>query len=135
MQFTEPLWVSGDPARLIEVVSNLLNNAAAYTPTGGHIWLSAFTDGPTVIVRVRDDGIGIPLEMLSRVFELFTRAAPAGDSGAGLGIGLALVRRLVELHGGTVEATSDGPKKGSEFIVRLPLLPNPQAETEVAEVA
>lgn len=124
VQFTEPLWVSGDPARLIEVVSNLLNNAATYTPKGGHIWLSAAKEGQTVTVRIRDDGVGIPKEMLSRVFELFTRAAPVGDSGAGLGIGLALVRRLVELHGGTVEATSDGPDKGSEFIVRLPLLSN-----------
>lgn len=133
VQFTEPLWVSGDPARLIEVVSNLLNNAATYTPKGGHIWFSAAKEGQTVTVRVRDDGVGIPKEMLSRVFELFTRAAPAGDSSAGLGIGLALVRRLVELHGGAVEATSDGPNKGSEFVVRLPLLPNgPDAEPNAA---
>ena len=123
----------GDPARLIEVVSNLLNNAATYTPKGGRIWLSAAKEGQTVTVRIRDDGMGIPKEMLSRVFELFARAAPAEDSSAGLGIGLALVRRLVELHGGTVEATSDGPGKGSEFIVRLPLLPNgPEAGSGAA---
>lgn len=131
--FPEPLWVIGDPARLIEVVSNLLNNAATYTPKGGRIWLSAAKEGQTVTVRIRDDGMGIPKEMLSRVFELFARAAPAEDSSAGLGIDLALVRRLVELHGGTVEATSDGPGKGSEFIVRLPLLPNgPEAESGAA---
>lgn len=131
--FPEPLWVIGDPARLIEVVSNLLNNAATYTPKGGRIWLSAAKEGQTVTVRIRDDGMGIPKEMLSRVFELFARAAPAEDSSAGLGIGLALVRRLVELHGGTVEATSDGPGKGSEFIVRLPLLPNgPEAGSGAA---
>ncbi len=131
--FPEPLCVIGDPARLIEVVSNLLNNAATYTPKGGRIWLSAAKEGQTVTVRIRDDGMGIPKEMLSRVFELFARAAPAEDSSAGLGIGLALVRRLVELHGGTVEATSDGPGKGSEFIVRLPLLPNgPEAGSGAA---
>ena len=131
--FPEPLWVIGDPARLIEVVSNLLNNAATYTPKGGRIWLSAAKEGQTVTVRIRDDGMGIPKEMLSRVFELFARAAPAEDSSAGLGIGLALVRRLVELHGGTVEATSDGPGKDSEFIVRLPLLPNgPEAGSGAA---
>lgn len=131
--FPEPLWVIGDPARLIEVVSNLLNNAATYTPKGGRIWLSAAKEGQTATVRIRDDGMGIPKEMLSRVFELFARAAPAEDSSAGLGIGLALVRRLVELHGGTVEATSDGPGKGSEFIVRLPLLPNgPEAGSGAA---
>lgn len=118
----EPLWVSADPARLVEVVSNLLNNAATYTPRGGHIRLSAVGDGQTVTVRIRDDGVGIPAEMLSRVFKLFTRVTAAEDRTAGLGIGLALVRRLVELHGGTVEATSEGANKGSEFIVRLPRL-------------
>lgn len=117
----EPLWVHGDPARLIEVVTNLLNNAAAYTPMGGHIRISAAAEGETAVVRIRDNGVGIAKEMLSRVFELFTRADPIGGNGAGLGIGLALVRRLVELHGGTVEATSDGLDRGSEFVVRLPL--------------
>lgn len=133
VQFTEPLWVSADPARLIEVISNLLNNAATYTPKGGYIWASAAKEGQTVTVRIRDNGVGIPKEMLSRVFELFARSDPAGASSAGLGIGLALVRRLVELHGGTVEATSDGPAKGSEFVVRLPMLSNdPDAEPDAA---
>lgn len=122
-EVTEPLWVSGDPARLVQVVSNLVINAAKYTPEGGHIWVSEGREGETVTLRIRDDGVGIPKEMLSQVFELFTQVDPAADSGAGgLGIGLYLVRRLVELHGGSVEAASDGFNKGSEFIVRLPRL-------------
>lgn len=126
----EPLWISGDPTRLVQIVSNLLINAASYTPEGGHIWFSAAREGEMVAVRIRDDGVGIPMEMLSRVFELFTKVAPAGDSTAGgLGIGLALVQQLVELHGGTVEATSGGPGMGSEFTVRLPLL----SDSSVAE--
>lgn len=124
VQSPEPLWVSGDPSRLVQVISNLLTNAAKFTPEGGHISLSAAGEGDTVTVRIRDDGIGIPKEMLSRVFDLFTQLDPTqGVSTGGLGIGLALVRRLVELHGGSIEATSDGSNKGSEFIVRLPLLP------------
>lgn len=120
---SEPVWVSGDPTRLVQVVSNLLTNAARYTPEGGHIWCSAARGDGTATIRIRDDGIGIQKEMLSSIFELFTRAASAGDDSVrGLGIGLTLVRRLVELHGGTVEATSEGPSKGSELIVRLPLL-------------
>lgn len=121
--FDSPLWVSGDPTRLVQVVSNLLTNAAKYTPEGGHIWISAAVEGGATAIRVRDDGVGIPQEMLSRVFDLFTRVEPAADSRAeGLGIGLALVRRLVELHGGTVEVTSEGRGRGSEFVVRLPPL-------------
>jgi PAS domain S-box-containing protein len=124
-QSTEPLWVSGDPSRLVQVVSNLLTNAAKFTPEGGHIWLSAAREGETVTGRIRDNGVGIPKEMLSQVFELFRQGNPAGDSSSGgLGIGLYLVRRLVELHGGSVEATSDGSNRGSEFVVRLPLLSN-----------
>ena len=124
-QFTQPFWVSGDPSRLVQVVSNLLANASKYTPKGGHIWLSAAREGETVAVRIRDDGVGIPKEMLTRVFDLFTQVAPGRDGSAGgLGIGLALVRRLVELHHGTVEVTSDGPGMGSEFVVRVPLLSN-----------
>jgi PAS domain S-box-containing protein len=122
---TDPLWVSGDPTRLAQVVSNLLTNAAKYTPNGGHIRLTAAREEWAAVVRVRDDGAGIPQEMLSRVFDLFTQIGAAGDAQAGgLGIGLALVRRLVELHGGTVAAYSDGPGRGSEFVVRLPLLPD-----------
>ena len=124
-QFTQPLWVSGDSSRLVQVVSNLLTNAAKYTPEGGHIWLSAAREGAAVVVRIRDDGVGIPKEMLSRVFDMYTQVNPAGGSSAGgLGIGLTVVRQLVELHCGTVEVTSDGSGQGSEFVVRLPLLSN-----------
>lgn len=119
--FASPLWVSGDPIRLVQVVANLLTNAAKYTPEGGHILISATGEAGVAVIRVRDDGVGIPREMLSRVFDLFTRVGPAADGRAeGLGIGLALVRRLVELHGGTVEAISEGSGRGSEFVVRLP---------------
>lgn len=119
---SEPVCVRGDATRLVQVVSNLLTNAAKYTPEGGHIWCSTAKEDGTATIRIRDDGIGIHEEMLSRIFELFTRVTSSGDDDVrGLGIGLALVRRLVELHGGTVEATSEGPSKGSELIVRLPL--------------
>ena len=132
-QFLEPLWVSGDPTRLVQVVSNLLTNAAKYTPEGGNIWLSAAREDGVVAIRIRDNGVGIPKEMLSRVFDLFTQIESAGGSRAGgLGIGLTLVRRLVELHGGTVHVTSDGPNHGSEFFVRLPALPT---EPDAASLA
>ena len=124
-QSPEPLCVNGDSTRLVQVVSNLLTNAAKYTPQGGHIRLTAVRKDGAAAVFIRDDGVGIPKEMLSRVFDLFAQAEPAGEGSAGgLGIGLALARRLVELHGGTVEVISDGPGQGSEFVVRLPLLPN-----------
>jgi len=120
----EPLWVSGDPIRLVQVVSNLLVNALKFTPEGGHIRCTTAREDGVAVLRVRDDGAGISQEMLSRVFDLFTQLGAAGEGRAGgLGIGLSLVRRLVELHGGTVAALSDGPGRGSEFVVRLPLLP------------
>ena len=119
-----PLWVSGDPARLAQVLSNLLSNAAKFTPDEGHIFLTVLSDGPMAAIRIRDDGQGIAQELLTRVFDLFAQGNPVGDhSAGGLGIGLALVRRLVEMHRGTVAAFSDGPGRGSEFVVRLPLLP------------
>ena len=119
-QFPEPLWVSGDPSRLVQVVSNLLTNAAKYTPEGGHILLSAAREDGATAIHVRDNGVGIPMEMLSRVFDLFVQVESASDNSAGgLGLGLTLVRRLVELHGGTVHVTSEGPGQGSEFVVRL----------------
>lgn len=115
-----------DPARLTQVLSNLLNNAARYTEPGGRIRLVARfedgADGGRAIISVKDTGIGIPPEMLPQVFEMFTQVNPSEErSQGGLGIGLTLVKRLVELHGGRVEARSEGPGKGSEFVVTLPL--------------
>jgi signal transduction histidine kinase len=119
----EPIYLDADATRLAQVFSNLLNNAAKYTEKGGSISLTAHRQNSEAIVSVRDTGIGIPAENLRNIFELFSQAAPALErSQGGLGIGLSLVRRLVELHGGCVDARSDGPGKGSEFTVRLPAL-------------
>src|SRR5262249_20675881 len=108
----EPVRLEADPTRLTQVLSNLLTNAAKYTPEGGHIWLSAEQQDGEVVVRVRDDGLGIPPEVLPRVFDLFVQAEDsAGHSHGGLGIGLALVKSLVEMHGGKVGVRSDGPGK------------------------
>ena len=118
---TEPVYLEADLTRLAQVLQNLLNNAAKYTPPGGRIELHAGFDGHSVAIRVVDSGIGIPREMLPRVFDMFTQVDRSIErSSGGLGIGLTLVQRLVELHGGTVEARSEGQDKGSEFIVRLP---------------
>jgi signal transduction histidine kinase len=117
-----PIRLEVDPVRLAQVVSNLLNNAAKYTEAGGHITLTVETVGSEVAVRVRDTGLGIPPELLSRVFDLFTQVDQTLDrSQGGLGIGLTLVKRLVELHGGRVTAASEGLGRGSEFTVYLPL--------------
>jgi signal transduction histidine kinase/DNA-binding response OmpR family regulator len=119
----EPLRVNGDAARLAQVLTNLLNNAAKYTDEGGRIGLTVGLEQGWVVCRVTDTGVGIPPEMLSAVFNLFTQADRSLDrSQGGLGIGLTLVRRLVEMHGGTVHAHSEGPGRGSEFVVRLPAL-------------
>ncbi|MFM0309463.1 PAS domain S-box protein [Paraburkholderia sp. RL17-383-BIF-A] len=118
----EPLYLIADPTRLSQMILNLLNNAAKYTPPGGSISLAAEREGDEAVIVVRDSGIGIPREHLDSVFEMFSQLAPALDrSQGGLGIGLALVRGLAELHGGTVAAFSDGPGTGSEFVIRLPL--------------
>ena len=117
-----PLWVEGDPARLTQVVVNLLNNAAKYTDPGGQVWLKLGHQDGRATVQVRDNGIGIDAETLPRVFELFAQAERSrGRSQGGLGVGLALVRRLVELHNGTITAHSAGLNQGSEFVVGLPL--------------
>ncbi len=119
---TGPVYLDGDPVRLAQVFSNLLNNAAKYTEAGGRIRLAVERQGSDVVVGVRDTGVGIPADMLPRVFDLFTQVDSARKwAQGGLGIGLTLVRRLVEMHGGSVEARSDGPGKGSEFVVRLPV--------------
>jgi PAS domain S-box-containing protein len=118
----EPVWLDADPVRLTQVFSNLLNNAAKYTRDGGRISLTASLAEQRVVVIIQDNGIGISPEMLPRVFEIFTQAKPAlMRSQGGLGIGLSLARALVELHGGSIEARSDGPGRGSEFAVRLPV--------------
>ena len=113
------------------MVANLLNNASKYTDRGGKIWISGAREEGRAVLRVRDTGIGIGADVLPRVFDLFTQADRSLDrSHGGLGIGLCLVKKLVDLHGGSVEAHSDGPGKGSEFIVRLQLAEAPaEAET------
>ena len=118
----EALYVEGDKTRLAQVLSNLLANSAKYTPDGGRIWLTISRQENDAVIRVRDTGMGIPTEMLPLIFEMFTQVdRNMGRSQGGLGIGLGLVDRLVQMHGGTVEAHSDGPGKGSEFVVKLPL--------------
>ncbi len=134
-QAQEPLTLDADMVRLAQVFANLLNNAAKYTPSGGRIALSTRREGDEAVVTVRDTGVGIPADMLPRVFDMFTQVeGEARRAQGGLGIGLALVRTLVELHGGRVEARSEGPGKGSVFIVRLPLALDRGADrTEAAQ--
>jgi PAS domain S-box-containing protein len=120
----ESLLLEADPVRLSQVFGNLLTNAAKYTERGGRVSVAAERDGPEAVVRVRDSGIGIAPEMLSRIFELFVQADPTTTKAqGGLGIGLTLVKSLVEMHQGTIAARSDGVGQGSEFVVRLPLAP------------
>jgi len=117
-----PLWVRGDLTRLTQVIVNLLNNSAKYTPQGGLIELSARQENNDAVIRVRDSGSGIPRDLLPRVFDLFTQGQRSLDrSEGGIGVGLALVQRIVELHGGSVAAFSEGVGRGSEFVVRIPL--------------
>jgi two-component system CheB/CheR fusion protein len=122
----KPVWVRGDPLRLEQVVANLLNNAAKFTRPGGRIWLSLETDraaghGPSAVIRVRDNGVGIEPELLPRIFDVFVQAEESvGRTSPGIGLGLTLAKRLVELHDGAIEAFSGGAAMGSEFVVRLP---------------
>jgi signal transduction histidine kinase len=128
------LFVNGDPTRLIQVFTNLLNNAAKYTPNGGHIWFGAERSAGEAVVRVRDTGVGVAAELLPKLFEMFVHAERTpGRCQRGFGIGLPLVRRLVEIHGGRVEARSAGPWQGSEFIVWLPLASDGSGEPERRE--
>ncbi len=119
----QPVKLLADPFRLVEVFTNLLNNAAKYTDEGGQILLMAEEDSDEVVIEFRDTGIGIPIEMLPRIFDPFTQVTGAlNSSEGGIGIGLAMVAHLIRLHDGTVQAFSDGPGQGSRFVVRLPLL-------------
>ena len=116
------LMVEADSTRLAQVVLNLLTNAAKYTDEGGKIWVVVERQGDEALVRVRDTGIGIPQEMLPRVFDLFVQSEDGRDRDeGGLGIGLALARKISEMHGGTVQAESAGKHRGSEFTITLPL--------------
>lgn len=118
----EPLMVDGDPVRLAQIFTNLFSNAAKYTPAEGRIVVSVEHTEGVCSVRVKDTGVGIPADMLPRIFELFTQVdRTVSRLQGGIGLGLTLARRLVELHGGDIEARSEGAGQGSEFIVRLPL--------------
>jgi signal transduction histidine kinase len=124
----EPCLLDVDPTRVVQVFSNLLHNAVKFTPSGGRIGVSAACGAPTeqsplgdVTVSVADSGIGISRNMLPRVFDLFTQGRQGGQSQPGLGIGLAVARQLIEMHGGHIEAMSQGPSCGSTFVVRLPI--------------
>jgi len=128
---SSPVTLDADPVRLAQVFANVLNNASKYTENGGRIWLKAERSGDEVIVSVRDNGMGISAEMLTSVFELFFQTSRTlGRAQGGLGIGLALARSLVHLHGGQIEARSEGPGRGSEFSVRLPLFEAPSGHAE-----
>lgn len=120
----ETVTLSGDPARLEQVLANLLNNAAKYTDVGGRLWLRAFVEAGELVLSVKDNGADLTPTIQGRVFDLFVQGPEMrAYARGGLGIGLTLVRRLVEMHGGTVDARSDGPGQGSEFVVRLPIRP------------
>jgi signal transduction histidine kinase/CheY-like chemotaxis protein len=122
----EPLWLRADPARLDQMLSNLVSNALKYTPPGGRVHIDVTHEGDDALVRVRDDGVGISPELLPRLFDAFSQGPRGLDrQEGGLGVGLALVQRLAQLHGGGIEARSEGPGRGSEFVLRLPLLARP----------
>jgi PAS domain S-box-containing protein len=132
-----PMQLSADPTRLAQVIGNLLNNASKFTDKGGHVWLTVEKEGNEAVIRVRDDGIGIAQEHLPGLWEMFAQVDTSLErSRGGLGIGLTLVKTLVEMHGGTVQAQSDGLARGSEFTIRLPILSNtalPASSTGVSE--
>jgi CheY-like chemotaxis protein/anti-sigma regulatory factor (Ser/Thr protein kinase) len=118
----EPVWLSGDPARLAQVLANLLHNAAKYTAAGGCISVAARKEGGRLAISVSDNGIGLEPELRDKVFDLFVQGPNSIEMArGGMGLGLTLVRSLVQLHGGSVEARSNGAGRGSEFVVTLPL--------------
>ena len=122
------IWVNADPTRLEQVVVNLLNNAAKYSENAGNIWISARNDGKDVVISIKDEGVGILPEKLPQMFELFTQADRSlARSEGGLGIGLTVVKNLVEMHGGSILARSEGTGRGSEFTIRLPAAKKPVA--------
>src|SRR5690606_4840890 len=124
---SEPLMIEADTIRLAQAIANLLNNAARYTDRGGHIRLSAERRDASAVVSVQDNGVGIPPALLPHVFDVFSRVErPLGKAHGGLGIGLSIVKHLIEMHGGAVEAASEGDGRGSEFRIRLPLAPHPR---------
>ena len=129
----EPIWLHADALRMEQAIVNLLTNAAKYTGEGGHITLIVQQEGGEAMVRVRDSGVGISPEALPRIFDLFTQADKSlARSEGGLGIGLTIVHRIAEIHGGRVEAHSEGLGRGSEFIVRFPLTLPPSSQLESA---
>ena len=129
----QPVYLHGDPMRLAQVIGNLLSNACKFTDKGGRIWLTIEREGEHAVIRVRDTGIGIPPDQLPRIFGIFVQVDTSLErSVSGLGIGLTLVKNVVEMHGGTVEAYSAGVGQGSELVVRLPL---PSDEWRVASGA
>jgi CheY-like chemotaxis protein len=129
-----PLWADADATRLAQAFSNLMNNAAKYTESGGRISIAAAANGSHAVITVTDTGVGIPPAMLPRIFDMFTQLQAHRDRTlGGLGIGLSLAKRLVELHDGTIDARSDGPGRGSTFVVRLPMTSAPDEPAPVLQ--
>jgi PAS domain S-box-containing protein len=130
---TEPAWVHGDPLRLEQVLTNIVTNSVKYTPAGGRIRVTLRADGDDAVLDVEDDGFGISPELMPHIFDLYTQSDRTLDRArGGMGIGLTLVRRLVELHGGTIVASSEGEGRGSTFTVRLRRIPQPKTSGEFA---
>ncbi|HET9234559.1 MAG TPA: hybrid sensor histidine kinase/response regulator, partial [Candidatus Eisenbacteria bacterium] len=133
---SEQLIVNGDGSRLAQVLGNVINNAAKFTPEGGRIRVEVDRDGEDVAIRVTDTGVGVPPEQLETIFDLFTQVGRPGDrSSGGLGIGLALVKRIVQMHEGQVEAHSEGDGKGTQIVIRLPLYTEPRIPGSIGEPA
>lgn len=130
---TEPAWIDGDPLRLEQVLTNIVTNAVRYTPAGGRIRVTLRADGDDAVLDVEDNGFGISPELMPHIFDLYTQSDRTLDRArGGMGIGLTLVRRLVELHGGTIVASSEGEGRGSRFTVRLPRIPQLKTSSEFA---